>query len=247
MWSIAQYIRFVLYDHPVFGERHCTVRMPNFLPSSVSLPYVHIFSLTVFLHILNVSEFCRVRDQVFRVSKQKRCTISLLILYFYKHETEIAENSQMSTVFNSVVCKSCVWVSMYTCIMHVTIHIPTYIHTYIQHTQISEFAYLSSQNEQHLTPDTAENAVLSNSQWFMIKSEVVHTVICDFCCALKVHYWKRFWRPSDDCKDCKLTQWALITSTFSRSALRQGEDLWIWLFWKQRNLSNIRDNTYLQN
>lgn len=131
MWPIAQYIRFVLYDHPVSGEQYCTVRMPNFLPSSVSPLYVRMFSLTVFFffsHVLNVSGFRRVRDQVLHASKHKRCTISILILYFYKDETKIVENVQMSSVFNSAVCKSCEWVSMYACIMHVTIHIRTRIH-----------------------------------------------------------------------------------------------------------------------
>jgi hypothetical protein len=133
-WSTAQYIRFVLYDHPVFGERYCAVRMPNFLSSSVSLPYVHIFfdsllfSFSFFLHILNVSEFRRVRDQVLHPSKQERCTISKLILYFYKYETKIAQNVQISTVFNSAVCKCCVSFYVY---MHYACYCT---HTYIQHT-----------------------------------------------------------------------------------------------------------------
>jgi hypothetical protein len=68
--------------------------MPNFLPSSVSLLYVHTFYFTVFfLHILNVSDFCSIRDKVLRASKEKRCTISILILYFYKDETKIAEHA----------------------------------------------------------------------------------------------------------------------------------------------------------
>ena len=101
-WSKAKYIRFVLYDHPVFGKRYCTLRMSNSVPSSVPL-----WHFSFILHLLNVSELFRVKDQVLHTSKQKRCTISILILYFYKDERKFAENAPMPTVFNSAVCKSC--------------------------------------------------------------------------------------------------------------------------------------------
>ena len=52
--------------------------------------YILFDNLFFFKHILNVSEFRKVRDQVLYPSKQKRCTISILILYFYKDETNMA-------------------------------------------------------------------------------------------------------------------------------------------------------------